>query len=200
MVYHHDLQKTWSDKSFQYDFYSLKAEVLKLLETLRVKSIQLAPNSSAAIFTANAMDIFAGKKKIGMLGEINPTVTQKLMKNPAFGFEIYPDKISTKSATLKLKPLSKFPSSSRDLNILIDKSYSYAEIETVLSNGRIKFLHTWSLANTFEGQGISDGWISMTLRFMFQSTVKSLQESEINASMDHVSNLLSKTLKTKIRS
>ena len=200
LVYYHEQQKTWSNKSFQYDFYSLKAEVLKLLQSLRVQSIYLAPNSSATIFTANAMDIFSGKKKIGMLGEINPSATQKLIKNPAFGFEIYPENISTKPAVPKLKPVSKFPSSSRDLNILVDKSYLYAEIERVLLNGKIKFLHTLALANTFEGPGISDGSISLTLRFMFQSPVKSLQESEINASMDYAFNLLHKALSVKIRS
>jgi len=199
LIYFHESQKTWSDKSLQYDFYSLKAEVLKLLETLRVQSFQLVPNSSSKIFTANAMDIFAGKKKIGMLGEINLTATQKLIKNPAFGFEIYPEKISTKSSTLKLKPVSKFPSSSRDLNILINQSYSYAEIETVLLNSKIKFLHSLALANTFEGKGIPDGFISLTLRFMFQSPVKSLKDSEINTSMDKAFHLLSKAFKAKIR-
>jgi phenylalanyl-tRNA synthetase beta chain len=200
LIYFHEVQKTWSDKSFKYNFYSLKAEVFKLLETLRVQSIQLVPNSSATIFTANAMDIFAGKKKIGMLGEINPASTQKLIKNPAFGFELYPEKISTKSSTLKLKPVSKFPSSNRDLNILISQSYSYAEIETVLLNSKIKFLHKLSLANTFEGKGIPDGSISMTLHFMFQSPVKSLKESEIHTSMDKAFHLLNKAFKAKIRS
>jgi len=200
LIYFHESQKTWSDKSLQYDFYSLKAEVLRLLETLRVKSIKLAPNASSTTFTINAMDIFAGKKKIGMLGEINPTATQKLIKNPAFGFEIYPEKISTKPSTLKLKPVSKFPSSSRDLNILITQSYSYAEIETVLLNNKIQFLHSLGLVNTFEGKGIPNGSISMTLRFMFQSPVKSLKESEINTSMDKAFHLLNKAFKAKIRS
>ncbi|MDA9274282.1 phenylalanine--tRNA ligase subunit beta, partial [Gammaproteobacteria bacterium] len=200
LIYFHESQKTWSDKSFQYDLYSLKAEVLKLLETLRVKSVQLVPNASATIFTANAMDILAGKNKIGMLGEINLTSTQKLIKNPAFGFEIYPEKISIKSSDLKLKPVSKFPSSSRDLNILISQSYSYTEIQTVLLNSKIKFLHSLALANTFEGKGIPDGSISMTLRFKFQSPSKSLHESEINDSMDHAFSLLNKALKAKIRS
>jgi len=200
LIYFQESQKTWSDKSFQYDFYSLKAEVLKLLETLRVKSIQLVPNSSATIFTANAMDIFEGKKKIGMLGEINLALTQKLIKNPAFGFEIYPEKISSKPSALKLKSVSKFPSSSRDLNILINQSYSYAEIEAVLLNSKIKFLRSLALANTFEGKDIPDGSISMTLRFTFQSPAKSLQESEINASMDQALRLLNKALKAKIRS
>ncbi|MDB4210267.1 phenylalanine--tRNA ligase subunit beta, partial [Gammaproteobacteria bacterium] len=200
VVYYHEQQKTWSNKSFQYDFYSLKTEVLKLLQSLRVQSIELVRNSSGTIFTANAVDIFSGKKKIGMLGEINPSATQKLIKNPAFGFEIYPENISTKPTVPKLKPVSKFPSSSRDLNILVDKSYLYAEIERVLLNGKIKFLHTLALANTFEGPGISDGSISMTLRFMFQSPVKSLQESEINASMDQAFKLLNKALNAQIRS
>ena len=200
LIYFHEVQKTWSDKSLKYDFYSMKAEVLKLLETLGSHSIQLVPNSSATVFTANAMDIFVGKNKIGMLGEINPTSTQKLIKNPAFGFEIYPEKISTKSSTLKLKPVSKFPSSSRDLNILISQSYSYAEIETVLLNSKIKFLHKLALANTFEGKSIPDGSISMTLRFMFQSPVKSLKESEINTSMDKAFHHLNKAFKAKIRS
>ena len=100
----------------------------------------------------------------------------------------------------KLKPISKFPSSSRDLNILINQSYSYAEIETVLLNSKIQFLHSLGLANTFEGKGIPNGSISMTLRFMFQSPVKSLKESEINTSMDKVFHLLNKTFKAKIRS
>ena len=200
LIYFHESQKTWSDKSFQYDFYSLKAEVLKLLETLRVKSIELVPNASATIFTANAMDIVVGKNKIGMLGEINLASTQKLIKNPAFGFEIYPEKISSKSSDLRLKPVSKFPSSSRDLNILINQSYSYAEIVAVLLNSKIKFLQSLALANTFKGKGIPDDSISMTLRFIFQSPVKSLQESEINESMDHAFKLLNKALKAKIRS
>ncbi len=40
----------------------------------------------------------------------------------------------------------------------------------------------------------------MTLRFMFQSASKSLQEFEINESMDHAFSLLNKALKAKIRS
>jgi phenylalanyl-tRNA synthetase beta chain len=96
--------------------------------------------------------------------------------------------------------VSKFPSSSRDLNILINQSYSYAEIVAVLLNSKIKFLQSLALANTFKGKGIPDDSISMTLRFMFQSPSKSLQESEINESMDHAFKLLNKAFKAKIRS
>ena len=44
------------------------------------------------------------------MGEINISVTQKLIKNPAYGFEFYPDKISDKTKEVRLKLTSKFPS------------------------------------------------------------------------------------------
>ena len=146
------------------------------------------------------MDIYSGKKVIGSFGEIDIVITQKLIKNTAFGFELYPEEISSHSKVIALKAISKFPSSTRDMNVLISKSYSYYEIEKLLLKGKIKFLNSLSLANTFEGQGIEDNSISMTLRFTFQSAVKSLQESEINESMKHAFDLLNKALKAKIRS
>ena len=52
----------------------------------------------------------------------------------------------------------------------------------------------------FEGKDISEGFVSMTLRFTFQNYAKSLLESEINRSMQMVLKLLEKRLNAKIRS
>ena len=200
IVYYHDLQKSWDSKVIPYDFYSLKAEIFQLLKTLGVDDLRLEPNSVNSAFNLNSMDIYSGKKVIGSFGEIDIVITQKLIKNTAFGFELYPEEIPSHSKVIALKAISKFPSSTRDMNVLISKSYSYYEIEKLLLKGKIKFLNSLSLANTFEGQGIEDNSISMTLRFTFQSAVKSLQESEINESMKHAFDLLNKALKAKIRS
>jgi phenylalanyl-tRNA synthetase beta chain len=200
IVYYHGLQKSWDSKVIPYDFYSFKAEIFQLLKTLGVDDLRLEPNSVNSAFNLNSMDIYSGKKVIGSFGEIDIVITQKLIKNTAFGFELYPEEISSHSKVIALKAISKFPSSTRDMNVLISKSYSYYEIEKLLLKGKIKFLNSLSLANTFEGQGIEDNSISMTLRFTFQSAVKSLQESEINESMKHAFDLLNKALKAKIRS
>ena len=199
IIYHHELQSSWSSQASQYNFYSVKAEILKLLDTLGIHGLSLSANSSDTVFNVNSMDIFVGKKKIGAFGEIDIAVTQKLIKNPAFGFELYPDNMSNKPKNIKLIPTSKFPLSTRDMNILISKSIEYAEIDRILAKGKIKFLNAFSLTNTFEGKGIPNGFISMTFRFTFQSNNKSLTESEINDSMDHAFNLLSKAVKAEIR-
>jgi len=200
IVYNHEPQKSWDSKLIPYDFYSFKAEIYKLLLTLGVDNLQLEPNSNIKAFNFNSMNILSGKKVIGALGEIDLAVTHKLIKNTAFGFELYPEEISYNSKVIELKPISKFPSSTRDINILINKSHTYMDVQKILTNGSINFLNNFALVNTFEGKGIPDGLISMTLSFIFQSADKSLKDSEINDSMNQVLRTLKKSFKVEIRS
>ena len=200
IVYHHEPNQTWSQKQFVYDFFSMKAEILKLLQTLGIHNAELQKTSSVTPFNENALAIFVGKQKIGLIGEIDLSITDKLIKKAAFGFEIYPEKISLVFKNPKIKKTSKFPLSSRDINIILDKSIAYQEVESLIAQGAIKHLTSFNLINTFEGKDIPKGSVSMTLRFIFQSNAKSLQESEINGSIQMILKLLEKRLNAKIRS
>ena len=200
IVYHHEPNQTWSQKQFVYDFFSMKAEILKLLQTLGIHNAELQKTSSVMPFNENALAIFVGKQKIGLIGEIDLSITDKLIKKAAFGFEIYPEKISLVFKNPKIKKTSKFPLSSRDINIILDKSITYQEVESLIAQGAIKHLTSFNLINTFEGKDIPKGSVSMTLRFIFQSNAKSLQESEINGSIQMILKLLEKRLNAKIRS
>ena len=200
IIYHHEPQQTWSQKELEYNFFSLKAEVYKLFQTLGMQNIVFKKVSSSMPFSENALEIFTGKVKVAVIGEIDLSVTEKLIKKQAFGFEIYPEKISLIFTDPKIKKTSKFPLSTRDINIVIDKSVSYEEIEILLNTEKIKFLNTYSLVNTFEGQDIPKGSVSMTFRFVFQSNTKSLLEADIKDSMQIIWNLLEKRLNAKIRS
>ena len=200
MIYHHEPQQTWSQKELDYDFYSLKAEISKLLQTLGMKNILFQKASCSMPFNENALDVFIDKQKIGVIGEIDLSVTEKLVKKQEYGFEIYPVTISLVSSNPKIKKTSKFPLSNRDINIVIDKSIAYKDVENFIAKGAIRFLTSFSLINTFEGKDIPKGYVSMTLRFTFQSNTKSLLESEINSSIQMILKLLEKRLNAKIRS
>jgi phenylalanyl-tRNA synthetase beta subunit len=73
-------------------------------------------------------------------------------------------------------------------------------VQQILATGSISFLNNFALVNTFEGKGIPAGLISMTLSFIFQSVDKSLKDSEMNDSMNHILRLLKKSLQAEIRS
>jgi len=200
IVYHHEPQQTWSQRVLAYDFFSLKAEISKLFQTLGMQDIKFQKASSQAPFNENAIGIFFGKQKIAVMGEIDLSVTEKLLKNQAYGFLIYPDKIPSSSVNPKILKTSKFPLSTRDINIVINKSISYEEVRSLISLAGIKHLVSFNLIDIFEGKDIPKGSVSMTLRFTFQSKAKSLLESEINSSIQKMLKLLEKRLNAKIRS
>jgi len=200
IVYFHEPQQTWGHRVLAYDFFSLKAEISKLLQTLGMQNIEFQRASALAPFNENALDIFIGKQKIAVMGEIDLSVTEKLIKKQAYGFVIYPDKIPASSVNPKIAKTSKFPISTRDINIVIDKSISYKEVESLISQAAINHLVSYNLINIFEGKDIPKGSVSMTLRFIFQSLTKSLLESEINHSIQMILKLLEKKLNAKIRS
>jgi phenylalanyl-tRNA synthetase beta chain len=200
IVYHHEPQQTWSQRVLEYDFFSLKAEICKLLQTLGMQNIKFQKDTSLASFNENALGIFIGKQKIAVMGEIDLSVTEKLIKKQAYGFVIYPDKILSSFVNPKIVKTSKFPLSTRDINIVINKSISYEDVKSLISHARIKHLVSFNLIDIFEGKDIPKGSVSMTLRFTFQSKTKSLLESEINRSMQMMLKLLEKRLNAKIRS
>ena len=154
IIYHHEPIQTWSQKQYVYDFFSMKAEILKLLKTLGMHNAEFYKTSSVMPFNENALAIFVGKQKIGLIGEIDLSITDKLIKKAAFGFEIYPEKISLFLKNPKIKKTSKFPQSSRDINIILDKSIAYQEVESLIAQGAIKHLTSFKLINTFEGKDI----------------------------------------------
>ena len=199
IVYHHEPQKSWNEKILHYDFYSLKAEIYKLLRTLGIDKLRLEPKIENKAFNLNSMDIFSGKKKIGVFGEIDLAITHKLIKNIAFGFELYPEEILVNSKVSELNAISKFPSSTRDINILIRKSHTYDDIQKTLSISKINHLNTFTLANTFKGKGIPDDSISMTMRFVFQSNNRSLVDSDISQSMKHIIKIMDRSFNAKVR-
>ena len=200
IIYFHDLHQGWSQKKIIYDFFSLKAEVSKLLQTLGIQNTEFHKARSSSPFNENALDIFLGKQKIGVIGEIDLSITEKLIKKTTYGFEIYPEKISLSFKNPKIKKTSKFPLSTRDINIVVDKSFVYKDVEKAMSKRAIKNLTSFNLVNTFEGNDIPKGFVSMTLRLTFQNNQKSLLESEINSSMQMILKLLEKRLNAKIRS
>ncbi len=200
IIYHHEPQTSWSKKELAFDFFSLKAEISKLLQTLGLLNIQFQKTSSSMPFNENALDIFIGKQKIAVIGEIDLSATEKLIKKSAYGFEIYPERISFIFKNPKIKKTSKFPLSTRDINIVLNKSIAYQDVESLIASGAINYLVSFSLINTFAGKDIPKGFISMTLRFVFQSNKQSLLESHINGSMQNILKLLEKKLNAKIRS
>ena len=201
LIYNHEPIRSWSLREFQYDFFTLKAEIIKLLKICGIQDIKFKNNKKSNVFSINALNIFVGKRLIGTFGEIDLSKTQKKIKKPCYGFELYPNKIFDNKKIKKLTKSSKFPSSARDLNIIISKEFHFDELEEKIVPyiNHIKHVKSFKLINIFEGEGIPHGFSSMTLRFIFQSQSKSLLDKEISSRLDKISLFLQDNFKVSIR-
>ena len=180
-----------------YNFFTLKKEIQDLLKTFGIKNYEFILNTDNTFFNENSLMIKNNHSKeiIGSFGEIN----NKFSSEQLYGFSLLVDKLLRTNQRNKLNPVSKFPFSERDLNIVLDKKIDYSAIESLISKLKIGYLRRFELIDIFSGKDLQEDQKSLTIRFSFQSLSRSLKEEEVNQSMDKILRNLSSKLSAKLR-
>ncbi|WP_178919004.1 phenylalanine--tRNA ligase subunit beta [Buchnera aphidicola] len=181
-------KENWCSKRRKVDFYDLKGDLESILELIcglnnykikKCKVLGLHPNQSAKIVFNDNL--------IGNFGKIDPILEEKLdLNSDTFLFELFIDKIFDLkiSNNFKVKDYSKFPSSRRDISILISDSILYADIIKVCRNCfldqevKINLFDIYKCENTPNKK-------SLGISFIFQNQRKTLKENEINLMLDY---------------
>ncbi|MDB4534413.1 phenylalanine--tRNA ligase subunit beta [Vicingaceae bacterium] len=97
------------------------------------------------------------------------------------------------------KEVSKFPSSRRDLALLIDKTVTYSSIQELASKQERKLLKDINLFDVYEGKNLPEGKKSYALSFQFQDEQKTLVDAQIDKVMSKIINSLEKELDAQLR-
>ncbi|MBE0494965.1 MAG: phenylalanine--tRNA ligase subunit beta [Campylobacterales bacterium] len=88
---------------------------------------------------------------------------------------------------------SKFPSSSRDLSLLIPRTLSYQRIRLCIEEAKIANLSQCYPIDRFESAELGEN-VSLTIKLLFQHAERTLEEKEINDAIDAVLKTLNETL------
>jgi phenylalanyl-tRNA synthetase beta chain len=95
--------------------------------------------------------------------------------------------------------LPKYPSSVRDLSIVVNRDVLSADIIKSVKNAVREILEDVTLFDIYTGGQIEDGSKSLSYSFTFRSKDRTLEEDEINKSMEKIINILEKDYKAKLR-
>ncbi len=90
------------------------------------------------------------------------------------------DKIKLKSFNNKFEELSKFPSSRRDLSIILDDHIKFEDIKTIAYSLESKILKDVNLFDEFKGNNIGDKKKSFAVSFTFNDSKKTLTDKIID--------------------
>ena len=197
------VEGSWAHADEKTSFYELKAYVLNIFTRLGVNpGIVVSETSDNNIFgKALALKARSGK----VLCEMG-TVCHKLLKKMDIDQDVFFADINWDNVMRAIKKnevlyhdISKFPSVSRDLALLIDKSVQFEQIEQIARQTEKKLLKSVELFDVYEGKNLPDGKKSYAVNFILQDESKTLTDKQIDAIMTKLINNLKQKLGAELR-
>ena len=191
-------EDNWKEKAKDISFYDLKGVVQDLVREFNgpclfenCKIDFLHPGMSSSIKLNN--------KIIGFMGSLQPTYLDQLgLNEDIYIFSLELDGLQTRVST-HYKEFSKFPSSSRDLSFIVNKSTASSSIEYVIKSAAGKFFRDIEIFDVYEGKGIDEEKKSIAISVSWQSTKQTLKDADIDSAVERIVNSMKKELGGELR-
>lgn len=197
------VEGSWTHPDEQSSFYELKGYVLNIVKRLGVNpGVMVCEHSDNNVFgKALVLKTRAGK----VLCEMG-TVCHKILKKMDIAQDVFYADLNWDNLMRAIKKnetlyhdISKFPSVSRDLALLIDKSVQFEQIEQIARQTEKKLLKSVELFDVYEGKNLPDGKKSYAVNFILQDESKTLTDKQIDAIMTKLINNLKQKLGAELR-
>ncbi|MGL2559693.1 phenylalanine--tRNA ligase subunit beta [Helicobacter pylori] len=178
-------------KGKAWDFYSFAECVSKVigdfsLEKLTTQAPINHPYQSAKIIQNHEV--------IGVIAKIHPKVIQELDLFESYYAEIDASKL--KRPAMLLKPFSIYPSSVRDLTLIIDENTAFSKIKKALKDAQIPNLSEILPLDIFKE---SDNTIALSVRCVIHSLEKTLNDEEVNSAVQKALEILEKEFNARLK-
>ncbi|MFP6142209.1 phenylalanine--tRNA ligase subunit beta [Helicobacter pylori] len=178
-------------KGKAWDFYSFAECVSKVigdfsLEKLTAQTPINHPYQSAKIIQNNEV--------IGVIAKIHPKVIQELDLFESYYAEIDASKL--KRPAMLLKPFSIYPSSVRDLTLIIDENTAFSRIKKALKDAQIPNLSEILPLDIFKE---SHNSIALSMRCVIHSLEKTLNDEEVNSAVQKALEILEKEFNARLK-
>ncbi|WP_199491857.1 phenylalanine--tRNA ligase subunit beta [Helicobacter pylori] len=178
-------------KGKAWDFYSFAECVSKVigdfsLEKLTAQTPINHPYQSAKIIQNNEI--------IGVIAKIHPKVIQELDLFESYYAEIDASKL--KRPAILLKPFSIYPSSVRDLTLIIDENTAFSRIKKALKDTQIPNLSEILPLDIFKE---SNNSIALSVRCVIHSLEKTLNDEEVNSAVQKALEILEKEFNARLK-
>jgi len=177
------------------DFFSFSEKIANTIGEFELEPMKKIDNSF--IHPYQSANMMRGRKRIGTVYKLHPTVAADFnISNETFIAEIDFDTLHIDKVIAN--NISKFQASKRDLSIIAPKDLEYKEIKKAINSLRIKEIKQYNLVDIYSDEKLGSDE-SLTIKFVLQSTDKTMEESEINTIIEKILNKLQKELNIGIR-
>lgn len=190
-----------------FSFFDLKGIVESLLHHLHIEPTRYRWNQGDKVpnllHPGRWAQLIIQQEVIAVIGQLNPTIQlqRNLGKQPILVLQMNLDKLlAIKTSSLKFQPISRFPAVKRDLAFYVAASTPFAEIVKTVKKAGKKLVDQVELFDLYQGSNVPEGQVSMAIRISLVNDQKTLQEEQINHTMDAIKNALIEDWQMNLRS
>lgn len=180
----------WSGGARDVDFFDMKGIVERIGDGLRLEVMTeidrenwLVPGRCAALVCRGT--------RVGVVGQLAPAVAlaHGLPANdPVYVAEIdldTADSLAPKEE-IRVESLPRYPSVTRDISILVDDTLAAEAVRATIRGAAPPSLVQVREFDRYQGKGIPEGKISLSLRLTFRASDRTLTDAEVQSAMDAV--------------
>ncbi|GAA6889237.1 phenylalanine--tRNA ligase subunit beta [Helicobacter pylori] len=178
-------------KGKAWDFYSFAKCVSKVIGDF---SLEKLTTQAPINHPYQSAKIIQNHKTIGVIAKIHPKVIQELDLFESYYAEIDASKL--KRPAMLLKPFSIYPSSVRDLTLIIDENTAFSRIKKALKDAQIPNLSEILPLDIFKE---SDNTIALSVRCVIHSLEKTLNDEEVNSAVQKALEILEKEFNAHLK-
>jgi phenylalanyl-tRNA synthetase beta chain len=148
-------------------------------------------NTASWLVPGRAAALTSDSTVVGHLGLLSPAIGEAhglAAADQVFLFELDLDVAEALVAqgTTKVEALPRFPSVARDISILVDEALRAEDVRQTIRQSAPPTLVRIREFDRYQGKGIPDGKVSLSLRLTFRSPDRTLTDAEVQKAMDDV--------------
>jgi phenylalanyl-tRNA synthetase beta chain len=190
----------WGREDKAVDYFDVKADVEVLLaNTAALSEFRFEPVQHSALHPGQSAAVYRGESLVGYLGAVHPQFEKTLgLNGRTFVFELEIASLGIKNLP-ESQEISKYPSNRRDIAIVVDDDKVVGEIMSCIEKFGANQLVGLNLFDVYRGKGIEPGYKSLAISLILQDKTRTLEEQEIQATVDDILATLSDKFGASLR-
>ncbi len=193
--------ENWLEPPAQTGFYHLKGQIEAVLKRFGIDDYKIKPGDNKDLNESIVFEI--AKKPVISMGKVKPAIRKyfDINKDVYYADFVWDNLMEAikKNSRVVYRDIPRFPSVRRDLALEIDKNISYKDLYDVAFDVERKLLQGVNLFDVYEGDKIAEGKKSYALSFILQDKQRTLNDKQIEKTMNKIFKSFEQKFGAKLR-
>lgn len=194
------LPEGWANGRDAVDFFDVKADVEAVLgHAGALDAFTFVPGKHPALHPGQTARIERDGQEVGYLGALHPELAKTLgLERPLFAFELILGEVA-EGRLPAFSELSRFPETRRDLALIAGRDVSASAVLDTIRAHAGEWLTDLRLFDVYQGKGIDPDRKSLAVGLTWQHPSRTLNDDEVNATLQTILTSLEQGLNTTLR-